>query len=372
MEQVRKMNLPIVGRVQHGEQQILNQKRRVVELGYFIAKIKNDNMQFLLNRFNETYNKETKINIRFFDEEPLSVRRIRYNQGGAVCYCMENQEQGKQKVSNVWQPINCSESCKYRVSSDGKSKPMCNIEGTLKFLLPEISTDRIWLMKITGYTSIKRLQTYIDLQKQIGNSVIGDYTLFLKQEEQTNKLGKTFNNYILDIIKKEDFISNNSIPENQTKPKQLSTNTAQTVNNDVADSKENTLKKQPTEVEQKVTKEQPKETKTTEKKTTKKTTKTKKTDEVTAFEEKYKDHYFLFETSTKTIAKAGKPTEYLVVKFADVKDNLIDVVIPPQFANEILECDIGTEVILDLAKAGDNTFTKSIVYERKLLKNVAA
>lgn len=370
MEQVRKMNLPIVGRVQHGEQQILNQKRRVVELGYFIAKIKNDNMQFLLNRFNETYNKETKINIRFFDEEPLSVRRIRYNQGGAVCYCMENQEQGKQKVSNVWQPISCSESCKYRVSSDGKSKPMCNIEGTLKFLLPEISTDRIWLMKITGYTSIKRLQTYIDLQKQIGNSVIGDYTLFLKQEEQTNKFGKTFNNYILDIIKKEDFISNNSIPENQTK--QLSTNTAQTVNNDVADSKEIVTETQPAKTEQKVTQEQSKETKVAEKKTTKKTTKTKKKDEVTAFEEKYKDHYFLFETTTKTISKAGKPTEYLVVKFADVKDNLIDVVIPPQFADEILECDIGTEVILDLAKAGDNTFTKSIVYEHKLLKNVAA
>lgn len=71
---------------------------------------------------------------------------------------MKNQEQGKQKVSNVWQPISCSESCKYRISSDGKSKPMCNIEGTLKFLLPEISTDRIWLMKIIGYTSIKRLQ----------------------------------------------------------------------------------------------------------------------------------------------------------------------------------------------------------------------
>lgn len=247
---------------------------------------------------------------------------------------------------------------------------MCNIEGTLKFLLPEISTDRIWLMKITGYTSIKRLQTYIDLQKQIGNSVIGDYTLFLKQEEQTNKFGKTFNNYILDIIKKEDFISNNSIPENQTK--QLSTNTAQTVNNDVADSKEIVTETQHAKTEQKVTQEQPKETKVAEKKTTKKTTKTKKKDEVTAFEEKYKDHYFLFETTTKTIAKAGKLTEYLVVKFADVKDNLIDVVIPPQFADEILECDIGTEVILDLAKAGDNTFTKSIVYERKLLKNVAA
>lgn len=32
MEQLRNMNLPIVGRVQRGEQQILNQKRRVVEL----------------------------------------------------------------------------------------------------------------------------------------------------------------------------------------------------------------------------------------------------------------------------------------------------------------------------------------------------
>ena len=373
MEQVRKMNLPIVGRVQHGEQQVSNQKRRVVELGYFIAKIKNDNMQFLLNRFNEIYNKKTKINVRFFDEEPLSVRRIRYNQGGAVCYCMENQKQGKQKVSNVWQPIDCNESCKYRVSSDGKSKPMCNLEGTLKFMLPEISTDRIWLMKITGYTSIKRLQTYIDLQKQIGNSVIGDYTLFLKQEEQTNKLGKTFNNYILDIIKKEDFISNNSISENQTKPKQLSTNATQIVNNTTTDSKENVSNLQNIGANQKVIEEQPKETKNPEKKPTKKsTTKTKKKDEITSFEEKYKDHYFLFETTTKTISKAGKPTEYLVVKFADVKDNLIDVVIPPQFADEILECDIGTEVILDLAKAGDNTFTKSIVYERKLLKNVAA
>lgn len=38
MEQVRKMNLPIVGRVQHGEQQISNQKRKVVELRIFHCK----------------------------------------------------------------------------------------------------------------------------------------------------------------------------------------------------------------------------------------------------------------------------------------------------------------------------------------------
>ena len=40
MEQVTKTNLPIVGRIQHGMQQIVNQRKRVTELGYFIARIK--------------------------------------------------------------------------------------------------------------------------------------------------------------------------------------------------------------------------------------------------------------------------------------------------------------------------------------------
>ena len=41
MEQVTKTNLPIVGRIQHGMQQIVNQRKRVTELGYFIATTKN-------------------------------------------------------------------------------------------------------------------------------------------------------------------------------------------------------------------------------------------------------------------------------------------------------------------------------------------
>ena len=40
MEQVTRTNLPIVGRIQHGEQQVVNQRKRVTELGYFIAKTK--------------------------------------------------------------------------------------------------------------------------------------------------------------------------------------------------------------------------------------------------------------------------------------------------------------------------------------------
>ena len=38
MEQVRNMNLPIVGRIQHGEQQFLNQRKKVVELRIFYCK----------------------------------------------------------------------------------------------------------------------------------------------------------------------------------------------------------------------------------------------------------------------------------------------------------------------------------------------
>lgn len=376
MEQLRNMNLPIVGRIQHGEQQISNQRKKVVELGYFIAKIKNDNMQFLLNRFNEKYKQEKKLNIRFFDDEPLSVRHIRYNQGGAVCYCKENEVQGKQKVSNVWKTVNCSEDCKYRLSADGTSKPMCNLEGTLKFLLPEISTDRIWIMKITGQTSIQRLKAYIALQKHLGNPIIGDYTLFLKQEEQTNKMGKTFNNYVLDIVKKEDFISNDTIPSNQANQKQLSTITTQNVDNTATNSNSDVVSNQEKESKSK-------ETKTTEKKSTKKEPKEKKQETITQDETKkktentepkneFENYYVLVDTCKRTLMKAGKPTEYLIGNFVDMKDQTIDVVIPPQFADELSQCDIGTTVILDLATVGDKTFTNNIQYVQKCLKNVAA
>lgn len=41
-------------------------------------------------------------------------------------------------------------------------------------------------------------------------------------------------------------------------------------------------------------------------------------------------------------------------------------------ANENYRLHINKKTTKTIAKAGDNTFTKSIVYERKLLQNVAA
>lgn len=357
------------------------EKERLLIYGYFIAKVRNDNMQFMLNRFNEKYPKKDTLNIRFFDEDPLSIRRIRYNQSGAVCYCMENQEQGKQKVSNSWKPVNCTEDCKYRLSSNENTKPMCNLEGTLKFLLPEISQDRIWTMKITGYTSIQRLKAYIELQKLLGNSLIGDYTIFLKQEEQT-KNGKTYNNYILDIMKKEDFDSNNLIPESQTNPSQLSTNNAQTVDNNSEDSNNNIAEKAETVNITEENQETSSETKSTKKKTdtktNKKTSKQNKQEDIqsneksTESDDEFKNHYILVDTFTKNLMKDGKPTEYVIGNFVDMKDKTIDVVIRPEFTEELLKCDTGTTVILDLQTVGEKTFTNSIEYVQKVLKNVAA
>lgn len=384
MEQVTRTNLPIVGRIQHGEQQFINQRKRVTELGYFIAKTKNSNMNFLLNRFDEKYPKQTFLNVTFFNEDPLTIRRIRYNQGGAVCYCMSGTTKGKQKVSNKWQDIECSSNCKYCIKQEGANKPACNYEGTLKFMLPEISEDRIWIMKVTGQQSISNLEEYIGFQKYLGNSLKGTYTIFLNQIEQTNAEGKKFNNFVIDIVKTEDFNSNNnSISQNDTKNSIISTKNTNNV--------ENTIPSQ-SQTQTETEKNTKKRTKTS--KQTKKSTKTNDTNAVSSMEtekvdsnleqpqitnepnqnapQTYKEHCFLYDTEYKNFKKAGKDTEYLIAKVTDENDKTTDVVVKPEFREKMEKCDIGTELILELQKFGENIISKNIDFVRPILKKVAA
>lgn len=384
MEQVTRTNLPIVGRIQHGEQQFINQRKRVTELGYFIAKTKNSNMNFLLNRFDEKYPKQTFLNVTFFNEDPLTIRRIRYNQGGAVCYCMSGTTKGKQKVSNKWQDIECSSNCKYCIKQEGAGKPACNYEGTLKFMLPEISQDRIWIMKITGQQSISNLEEYIGFQKYLGNSLKGTYTIFLNQIEQTNAEGKKFNNFVIDIVKTEDFNSNNnSISQNDTKNSIISTKNTNNV--------ENTIPSQ-SQTQTETEKNTKKGTKTSRQ--TKKSTKTYDTNVVSSMEtekvdsnleqpqitneqnqnvpQTYKEHCFLYDTEYKNFKKAGKDTEYLIAKVTDENDKTTDVVVKPEFREKMEKCDIGTELILELQKFGENIISKNINFVRPILKKVAA
>lgn len=380
MEQVTRTNLPLAGRIQHGEQQIINHKKKVKELGYFIAKSKNNNMNFLLNRFYEKHQKQNFLNIRFFDETPLTIKKIRYNQSGAVCYCMTGTSKGKQKISNKWQDIECNSNCKYCIKQEGSSKPACNYEGTLKFLLPDISTDRIWIMKITGQQSISNLEEYINFQKYLGNPLIGTYTIFLNQIEQTNSEGKKFNNIVLDIVKAEDFNSNNvSFSQINTKNSSLSTDNVQTVDN----SNQNQDK---TQFENNATKETSKTNKNS-KNNTPKTTQADNTNAVTNNETTtknlqseqskitdgtYKEHCFLYDKEYKTFKKNGNETEYLIAKVTDINDKLTNVVISPEFRTEIEDCDIGTELIIEFKNFKGNIISKNIEILRKIPKKIVA
>lgn len=117
-------------------------------------------------------------------------------------------------------------------------------------------------MKTTSTQAIDSLNEYFSLQKAQGNSVKGRYILFLKQVENS-KDGKTFNNYIVDIMKKKILFSYKN-PEIEVNRQEQSIANVQTVNNSVEN-----IQKQ----ENKKTQEKVKETKN---KTTKGKTKTTK------------------------------------------------------------------------------------------------
>ena len=342
MEQTRTINLPIAGKLQHGEKL---EGKGPKELGYFIARTQNSEMNFLINRFKEKYPKETKVNIRFFDENPLTIRNVRYNQSGAICYCLENSKEGKEKTKNGWKPIECKEDCSYRFT-DGPGKPMCNREATLKFIVPAVTTDRIFLMKITGQTSIDRIKDYIKLQKMQSKSIVGDYTLSLHQEEQINREGKKFNNYILDIYKSDEFDSNN-ISQESEKIK--------------VEPKKETIKKKEQKPKQTSSTKQVKKVQENAK------TEPKKVEKIS--DEDMKNYYALISTKHESI----NDKDYLIGNFANMEDEIMDIIISPEYAEELENCDLGTTVKLDVQKTKTNKlFTKTIEYIEKHKKNVAA
>ena len=381
MEQIKSVNLPLAGRIQHGEKQTNGKKQKVIDYGYFIAKVKDNTLSFLKNRFNEKYPQSQMLHIRFFTENPLSIRNARYNQSGLVCYCGYNQNDGKQKVEGRWHPIKCFPECQYKISDEGR-RPACSYEGNLKFLLPDISNDRIWTMKITGYTSIFRLNEYIEFQKYLGNSIIGDYYLFLKKETQTNREGKSFENFILDIVRREEVDSNNS---NQ-KQEQVSTNAQKIVDKPIQNSKtkENISAKTDKKVSELVinTVNVPNNNKdTVEKKvattntvtvTENETNDVKTQNSQHTTDDPFKNYYVLVESFERELQKDGKPTKYQFATFVDQDNKTIDAVISPKFVNELSKCDTGTTVILDIQAAGKLIIANDIKFVQKCPKNIAA
>lgn len=362
-------SLPMIGRIQHGEKT----GNKVKELGYFIAKVQDEFMQKFLQKFDEQFKGKKYIEVEFFNDMPLSKKYVRANQSGNVCYCLEGSHSGKQKVKNVWQPIECNEQCQYR-QKDSNGKSSCNRVGWLKFFIPSISKDRIWLMKITSQTSINRIDDYINLQKAQQNSLNGRYILFLRQEQQTSKFtGQTYNNYVLDIVKKEDFIFSNQIPETTKNQKNLSTESDKNVNNNV---EKEQLAAQKATVTQNTEKPKSQENKAKKKDST--STKSKKTEEkptekITNIEPKNNDDktYILLKTFKETITYKGQPREYLMGEFSNMEDKIFNIAINPDFANELTQCELGTVVELETKEINGRLFALDFKYIQKN-KKIAA
>ena len=167
MEETRILNMPIVGKIQHGEK--INNK--VKEYGYFIAKTNNSHMQIYIDKFDKLLKGKQSIEIEFVDEYPLSKQYVRYNQSGTVCKRAENSNNAVMRTKEGWKEVQCNTfDCAYRQKNEA-GKRACNRIGWLRFLVPSICKDRVFLMKITGQDSIDNLDGYINLQKAQGKSV---------------------------------------------------------------------------------------------------------------------------------------------------------------------------------------------------------
>ena len=316
-------------------------------------------MQGYLQKFDQMYKGKTSIEIEFITEEPFSAKYSRSNQSGQVCYCMFRDDEANQKIQNGWQKIKClGQECQYRQKKQ-VGPPDCRKVGWLKFLIPDIATDRIWLMKVTSGQAVDALDQYFSLQKEQGQSVKGKYILFLKQVSNS-KDGKTFNNYIIDIIKKEDFISNTTTPQKEEISQKQSTANEQIVNNNV----ENNTKKT-TEIQ----KEQAK------KKTTRKNAKKVTKIEISENPNIDKCYYFT-NHHTETFMKDGKPKEYFIGEFYDMTDKPVNFIVKPELIDGILECGIGSVFETEIQNFKDKKILTDFKFvqnnEKDAQKNIAA
>ena len=346
--------LPIAGSIKHGTKTGKEGKERPVELGYFVAKVQDEAMRHLLEKFNNLYKESKELNIYFPDENPFTEKRVRYNQVGTVCYCLLNQTKGKEKVGKQWSEKDCSEECEHRIAPKGK-KPACAIEGTLKFMIPEISKDRIWYLKTTSYYSLQNIRDYINFQKHLNNSLIGNYKLFLKPKEDIIE-GKTFSNFVLDIVKNDDFISNPI--SNQDNTKITTPSNTQVEKNPLKEKKPKSTNKTtistktitPAEESDVISIEIPKS----------------KKNEPT--EDDLKRYYVLIDTKDVTINKKGKPTKYLEAKFCNKDSKEISAIIHPKYAKDMSLCELGSQFLMDIEEFGQRLIVNKCEYLVKQLK----
>ena len=340
-------------------------------------------MQPYLDKFNESLKGKQNIDIELFNDEPLSMKYVRHNQGGKACYRMLNSNVAHQKTKDGWQDIECNANCQYR-QKDANGKCACNRIGCLKFLIPSICEDRIFYMQITSQTSLDRLHTYFQFQKDHHHPLMGQYNLFLKQEEQITASGKTFTNYIVDIRK--NLISTTQTPQliTQNTNQNMTTNVQNTVNSkSVVKEQAKQVTPTTTNAEKKVQETQKEKTtksKTTSTKATKKAensfekkTPEENTTQTTSLPQEFSSYYILMDTFREDITnKKGETKNYLIGNFYDTTDTQFNIVIKPENEAEILECGEGTVVKPTIKEIGSRKFAISLEFIDKRPKKIAA
>jgi len=376
MEETRLVNLPIIGMVQRGRtESTLKGTKRVIELDHFVAKVTDKHMIEFLKKFNDIYENKSSIDIEIFDEEPLTTKYTRYNQGGTVCSCPTTSNIAYQKTKEGWKEVECSKDCIHR-QRNKQGKCNCNRIGWFKFFMPKICTDRIWLMKITGQTSINRLHDYFELQRMQGKSIKGHYNLFLKQEEISDFTGKTYNHYILDIVSKNNNVFLNNVLSTKELDSKSSTEKVKNVNNIVQNIENSENQKQKNNTTKKQEKTSAEITNKCEKTTSKKTdVANKNIEEKTKVqqEDTTDNCYVLMRTYKQDIIqKNGEKKSYVMGEFYDMEDKQINVAIKPEDAEELQKCDMGTVTKMELQAIGNVHFALKLEYVQKLTKNIAA
>lgn len=325
--------------------------------GYFITRVQEDAMKHLSHKFNKLYDKKQEVTIYLFSEQAYSLKKVKRNQSGVSCYCLSDSEKAKERVNKQWTEKECLETCEFR-QAKGNQKPMCQDELTLKFLIPNVSKDRVWIFQTRSYHTINNIRSYINLQRQLGNKIQGYYKLFLFQKD-TEKDGHKFRNYVADIIRQEEPI----LEEPQTVKTDISVITEDTATelekkafNDALEEnskkvttieplKENPVNNTTSEVTEKEP-SKPKKVTTRKPKKIEAITETKLESsdegnfEITATEENLAKYYVLLETKTIELMKEGQKTEYIQGKFINKDDKELEIVLHPNFANEIAQCEL--------------------------------
>lgn len=343
---------------------------RAKELGYFIAKILDEHMEVYLQRFNELYKEKTSIEIEIIDDFPLSIKYARANKSGEVCHCRDGTNTAYQKTANGWESIECKgDKCEYR-QKDPKD---CKKVAWLKFLIPSVATDRIWLMKITSLKAINTLNDYFELKKQQSQSIKGRYILFLKKVENS-KNGKTFNNTIVDIMEDINFVSNNQIPAQTETTQSLPTANNQNVNNNVPNTEKAKSKVQAKEqTEAQVTESsKPKDTTKENKQKSKKGT-TKKIEKITVEENpNINKCYYFTNHHTEKFKKDGALKEYFIGEFYDMTDKQVNFIVKPELVDVILECGIGSVFEAEVQEFKGKKILTDVKFVQNNEKNIAA